>query len=57
MRFDMPAVGIETIETMKEVRATVLAVEAGKTIAFDIEEMKKMADKSKIAIIGIDEAP
>ena len=54
MRFDMPAVGVKTLETMIGVRASVLAVEAGKTLAFDREAMVKLADQHRIAIIGID---
>jgi len=55
MRFDMPAVGVETIKTMIEVRASVLAVEAEKTIVFDREEMVRLADQNKIAILGMEE--
>jgi len=54
MRFDVPAVGLETIQTMCLVGATVLAVEADKTVVFDREEMIAVADKSGIAIIGIE---
>jgi DUF1009 family protein len=53
MRFDMPAVGIETIQTMCDVHASVLAVEAGKTLVFDRDEMVALADKSGIAIVGM----
>jgi DUF1009 family protein len=55
LRFDMPAVGLNTIETMMDVKATVLAVEAGKTIVFDKKDMVRIADDAKIAIMGIDE--
>jgi UDP-2,3-diacylglucosamine hydrolase len=55
MRFDMPAVGVETIKTMVEVKASVLAVEAEKTIVFDRKEMVRLADQHKIAILGVDE--
>ena len=54
MRFDMPAVGLKTIETMGDVGASVLAVEAGKTVVFDREAMVALADKHGIAIIGIE---
>lgn len=53
MRFDMPAVGLETIQTMCDVEASVLAVEASKTVVFDREEMVALADRNGIAIIGI----
>ncbi|MBW2108949.1 MAG: LpxI family protein, partial [Deltaproteobacteria bacterium] len=55
MRFDMPAVGLETIRTMAEVKASVLTVEAGKTIVFDTEEMIRIADQHKIVILGVNE--
>jgi DUF1009 family protein len=55
LRFDLPAIGIETIKTMKEVKASCLAVEAGKTIILDREAVLKEADKAGIAIVGVDE--
>lgn len=55
MRFDMPVVAVKTIQTMSDVRASVLAVEAGKTVVFEREEMIALADRNKIAIIGIEE--
>ena len=51
LRFDVPAVGLQTIETMKEVGASVLVVEAGKTLIFDREEMIQAADDARIAIL------
>jgi UDP-2,3-diacylglucosamine hydrolase len=53
LRFDVPAVGLETIEVMQEVKASVLALEAGKTLMFDREGMLRLADQAKIAIIGL----
>jgi DUF1009 family protein len=55
MRFDMPAVGVATVKTMVEVKASVLAVEAQRTIVFDREAMVRLADQNKIAILGVDE--
>jgi DUF1009 family protein len=55
LRFDMPAVGVDTVKTMAEVKASVLAVEAEKTIVFDREEMVRLADQKKIAILGVEE--
>ena len=51
LRFDVPAVGLQTIETMKEVGASVLVVEAGKTLIFDREKMIRAADDARIAIL------
>ncbi|MGE3468186.1 MAG: UDP-2,3-diacylglucosamine diphosphatase LpxI [Pyrinomonadaceae bacterium] len=52
MRFDVPVVGVPTIETMIEAGATCLSITAGKTLVFDREEMVDLADKNKICIIG-----
>jgi len=53
LRFDVPAVGLDTIRTMAEVKAAVLAVDAGKSLMFDREEMLKEADRAGIAVWGI----
>lgn len=52
MRFDVPVVGIPTIETMIEAGATCLSVTAGKTLIFDREEMLDLANRHKICVIG-----
>ena len=52
MRFDVPVVGVPTIETMLEAGATCLCITAGKTLMFDRDEMIKLADKKKIAIVA-----
>jgi len=51
LRFDVPSVGLETVEVMSRVRASVLAVEAGKTLLFDRQEMIEYADKAGISIV------
>jgi DUF1009 family protein len=53
LRFDLPTVGKNTIEVMAEVEAGVLAVEAGKTLIFDRQEMVALADKAGIAVWGV----
>ncbi|MCK5657100.1 MAG: UDP-2,3-diacylglucosamine diphosphatase LpxI, partial [Deltaproteobacteria bacterium] len=52
LRFDVPAVGIQTIKTMKEVGASVLVVEADRTLMFDREKMIQAADDARIAILS-----
>ncbi|NOQ96449.1 MAG: UDP-2,3-diacylglucosamine diphosphatase LpxI [Desulfobacterales bacterium] len=52
LRFDLPAVGLDTVKVMKTVNATVLAIEAGKTLIFDKEEMIDLADAHGIAIVS-----
>ncbi|MFH0822958.1 MAG: UDP-2,3-diacylglucosamine diphosphatase LpxI [Pseudomonadota bacterium] len=53
MRFDVPGVGSPTIEAMLAAKATVLAVEAGRTMITDYDDMKALADRSKISVVGI----
>ena len=52
MRFDVPVVGLPTIETMIEAGATCLSVTAGKTLIFDRDAMLKKANDAKIAVVG-----
>jgi UDP-2,3-diacylglucosamine hydrolase len=52
MRFDVPVVGVPTIETMIAAGATCLSITAGKTLIFDREAMLKLADKHKISVVG-----
>jgi DUF1009 family protein len=52
-RFDLPAVGPDTIEVMKEAGCAVLAIEAGATLVMDLEEMVRLADKARIAVVGL----
>ncbi|MBI5777405.1 MAG: UDP-2,3-diacylglucosamine diphosphatase LpxI [Nitrospirae bacterium] len=53
LRFDLPAVGPRTIETMTSVLASVLAVEAGRSVLLDRQEMIRQADRAGIAVVGI----
>jgi DUF1009 family protein len=52
--FDVPVVGLDTIPVMREAGATVLAVEAGRTLMLDRELMIAAADEARIAIVGIE---
>jgi len=52
-RFDLPATGIKTIETLASVKGSVLAVEAGQSLLFDRDEMVSTADRSGICVVGI----
>lgn len=53
LRFDIPAIGVNTIQTMVETGATVLTVEADKAVVFDREEMIDLADRNGIAIVAL----
>jgi len=50
--FDVPVAGPETIAAMRETGATVLAVDAGRTLLLDRAEMLANADKCGITVIG-----
>ncbi len=54
-RFDLPATGLQTIESMKAAGAAVLAVEAGKSLMFDSEAVIREADAAGIVVVGITE--
>jgi len=51
LRFDVPSVGLETVEVMAGVKASVLALEAEKTLLFDRQKMIEYADKAGISIV------
>src|SRR6202790_1818607 len=57
MRFDVPVVGLPTIEQMKSSRATALAVDAGRTLLFDRQKLIELADAADIAIQAFAPAP
>ena len=52
-RFDVPTVGYRTIENMANVGATALAIEAGKTLLVEREQMISLADAKGIAIVAM----
>ena len=52
MRFDVPVVGIPTIEMMIGAGATCLCLTPNKTLMFDKDEMLKLADKNKISVVA-----
>lgn len=53
LRFDVPAVGVKTIESMIEGRATALAIEADHTLLVDREKTVALAEAHDITIIAI----
>jgi len=50
MRFDVPVVGLPTVESMKSAGATALAIDANRTLLFDREKLIAMANEAGIAI-------
>lgn len=53
LRFDLPAVGPRTIDIMASVNASVLALEAGRTILLDRDLMLEKAKAARIAVVGL----
>jgi DUF1009 family protein len=56
MRFDVPTVGVGTVESLIAAGGKCLAIEANKTIVVDRSEVVALADKHNITIIAIDHA-
>ena len=54
MRFDVPVVGLSTIQTMVAAGATCLCLTAGKTLMFERENVCTLANKHKIAIVAVE---
>lgn len=54
VRFDIPVIGLRTLECMRKVKASVLAVEAGRTILLEREKLIRTADDWSISIEAVD---
>jgi DUF1009 family protein len=54
MRFDVPTVGVTTIENLHRARARVLAIEAGMTILLDQQKVVDLADRYGLSIVAVD---
>ena len=50
MRFDVPVVGLPTVESMQQAGATALAIDANRTLLFDREQLIAMADAAGLAV-------
>ena len=53
MRFDVPVIGIGTVETMIAAGASCLSVEAARTLLFDRETLLERANRAGIAIVAV----
>jgi DUF1009 family protein len=53
MRFDVPVVGLRTVQVMQRARASVLALDAGKTLLFERHRMLEEANEAGIAVVGM----
>jgi DUF1009 family protein len=56
-RFDLPAVGAQTVQTMCEAGGRVLAVEAGRTVMLDREAMLAAADAAGVSVVAVETGP
>jgi len=54
MRFDIPVIGLHTMKVLKRIRASVLAVEAGRSILLERGKIIRQADRMKLSVIAID---
>lgn len=54
MRFDVPTIGLGTLRTLVDAGASVLAVEAGKTILLDRDEVIRFANEHQLAVVAVD---
>lgn len=52
MRFDVPVIGLKTIETMRKAGATCLALDAGKCLFLDGDAIITAADQNNISIVA-----
>ena len=54
LRFDVPVIGVPTIEVLKRAKVTAMAIEARKTLMIDREELIREADAAGIAIVAVE---
>ena len=52
MRFDVPVVGLATVQAMRVAGATAMSIDAGKTLMFERDELITSADEAGITIVG-----
>jgi hypothetical protein len=52
-RFDLPAVGPDTLDVIREAGGRVLAIEAGATLVMDLARLVEKADRAKIVVLGV----
>jgi len=52
-RIDVPTVGLDTLEALRQIKADALFLEAGKVYIVDKDKFLKLADKYKISVVGL----
>jgi UDP-2,3-diacylglucosamine hydrolase len=53
LRFDIPVIGVQTIESLQAAGARVLAIEAGKTLLLDKDQLLTLANASELTLTGL----
>ena len=53
LRFDVPVIGLRSLEALSSAKAAVLALEAGRTLIFDKESLLAAADRQGLVLYGI----
>ena len=54
-RFDVPTIGPDTLATLRDAKAALLAYEAGRTLVLDRDDLAMEADAHGIALLGVTE--
>jgi DUF1009 family protein len=57
MRFDVPCVGLQTLEACAAARIAVLAIEAGRTLVLEQDAIERIAAREKISLVATGLAP
>ncbi len=52
LRFDIPCIGASTLETCRDAKIAVLALESGKTLLLEREQIESLAKKNKISVMA-----
>ena len=52
MRFDVPVIGVQTIQVLREAQAAVLSVDAGRTLVLDGSALFAAADEIGLTVVG-----
>jgi UDP-2,3-diacylglucosamine hydrolase len=52
MRFDVPVIGLNTVETLRDCNVTAMSITADKTLIFDRDETIAAADRNRVAIVA-----
>jgi len=56
MRWDVPTVGVQTLETIAKAGGRVLAIEAGRTFLLDDQDFRQAAQQLKVSVVALDES-